>query len=97
MGFNSGFKGLISLPVLRQDRSLFQIELATECDLVLPVKLQYFLFSLTSSNSCLHLLPRFFLPVGETLPLPGELNGGIICIRIVVSAAEASCICLRFF
>jgi hypothetical protein len=52
--------------VLRQAHGLFQSEFAAECHLVLPVSIQYPLFSLNPSSSCLRLLS--LLTVTSVLP-----------------------------
>jgi hypothetical protein len=67
---------IILWSVLRQVRSFFQSVLSTECELVLPLNLQYPLFSLRSYNSCLRLLPR--LIVMSLLP---SIFAAVTCFR----------------
>jgi hypothetical protein len=92
-----GFIGLfITQSVSRQFHSLFQSEFATYCDLVI-------LFSLISSTSCLHLLPRlshFFInnvseKVGPTRFISSFSLPSFYCLYDIFSPPWL-CIILRF-
>jgi hypothetical protein len=57
------------------DRSFFQRNFYTECDLLLPLSFKYPLVSLRSSGSCLRLLPRLLVAFPLIFPSITSFNG----------------------